>query len=64
MNQLPLEPVYQSFPGWDRPVADCRSMEDLPEQMNNYLNFINEYLGVHVTYVSNGPGRDQILAAS
>lgn len=63
MNQLDLKPVYKAFQGWDRPVADCRSMEELPEQMKNYLDFINEYLGVAVKYVSNGPGRDQIIVA-
>jgi adenylosuccinate synthase len=63
MNQLDIKPVYKAFPGWDRPVADCRSMEELPEQMKNYLSFINEYLGVAVQFVSNGPGRDQIIVA-
>jgi adenylosuccinate synthase len=29
--------------------------------MNTYLDFINEYLGVEVKYVSNGPGREQII---
>ena len=63
MNQLELNPVYKAFPGWDRPVADCRTMEELPDQMKNYLSFINDHLGVPVKFVSNGPGRDQIIVA-
>lgn len=63
MNQLELKPVYKVFPGWDRPVADCRTMEELPDQMKNYLSFINDHLGVPVKFVSNGPGRDQIIVA-
>ncbi len=63
MNQLELKPVYKAFPGWDRPVADCRTMEELPDQMKNYLSFINDHLGVPVKFVSNGPGRDQIIVA-
>ena len=33
----------------------------LPEVMNTYINFINNYIGAPVKYVSNGPGRDQIV---
>jgi adenylosuccinate synthase len=29
--------------------------------MKTYVDFINEYLGVKVHYISNGPGRDQII---
>ncbi|MFN4286536.1 MAG: adenylosuccinate synthase [Lacibacter sp.] len=59
-----LEPVYQSFSGWSRPVAACSRFEELPAEMQHYLQFIHNYLGVPVTHVSNGPGRDQILVAA
>jgi adenylosuccinate synthase len=29
--------------------------------MNTYVDFINNYIGAPVTYVSNGPGREQIV---
>lgn len=61
MNKLALEPVYKDFKGWGNPIADCREWADLPKPMNDYLSFINAYLGVEVKYVSNGPGRDQII---
>lgn len=63
MNKLPLQPVYQHFSGWGKPVSECRNWNDLPDEMNTYLDFINTYLGVKVTYVSNGPGRDQIISS-
>ncbi|HMO31779.1 MAG TPA: adenylosuccinate synthase [Lacibacter sp.] len=61
MSQADLVPVYQRFSGWSRPVATCTSLDELPAEMNTYLAFIHQYLGVEVRYVSNGPGRDQIL---
>lgn len=64
MSKLDIDPVYRHFKGWSRPVADCKSWNELPEEMNQYLNFINDYLGVSVNYVSNGPGRDQIIASA
>jgi adenylosuccinate synthase len=61
ISKVKIDPVYKAFKGWSKPAADCREASDFPEQMNNYLAFINEYLGVEVKYVSNGPGRDQIV---
>ena len=29
--------------------------------MKQYVNFINDYLKVKVRYISNGPGRDQLV---
>jgi adenylosuccinate synthase len=63
MDKLPLEPVYKQFSGWGKPISECRSWNDLPAEMNAYLDFINAFLGVKVTYVSNGPGRDQIISS-
>lgn len=63
MNRMNIEPVYKSFKGWSRSVSSCSNWQGLPEEMNDYLAFIHTYLGVPVKYVSNGPGRDQIIAA-
>ncbi len=62
MHQLALQPVYKPFAGWGKPIAECSNWSDLPQEMNDYLAFINAYLGVNVTFVSNGPGRDQIIS--
>lgn len=62
ISKVKIEPVYKAFKGWSNPTADCKTAADFPEQMNTYLAFINEYLGVEVKYVSNGPGRDQIVS--
>jgi adenylosuccinate synthase len=61
MNKLQMEPVYLDFKGWGKPISACKSWNELPVEMNDYLSFINQYLGVSVKFVSNGPGRDQII---
>ncbi|WP_346317529.1 adenylosuccinate synthase [Chitinophaga sp. YIM B06452] len=58
---VPIKPVLQSFPGWSEPTAKSNSYNTLPVEMKNFLSFVESYLGVPVQYVSNGPGRDQIL---
>ena len=59
-RQKPL-PVYKNFSGWNTPASSARHFADLPQTMKTYVNFINEYLGVSIQYISNGPGRDQLI---
>jgi adenylosuccinate synthase len=44
-------------------ITKITDQKDLPETMKNYIDFINNYLGVDVSYISNGPGREQIIKA-
>lgn len=61
INGLDIKPILERFPGWSEPTAASRAYSALPEEMRKYLAFVESYLGVPVKYVSNGPGRDQIL---
>jgi len=62
IDRLAVTPVYKKFPGWNIPSSAAKSAAELPETMKSYVSFINEYLGVKVRYISNGPGRDQIIS--
>jgi len=61
--KVPIEPQYQSFEGWMTDITKITDHKDLPATMKQYIEFINNYLGVKVSYISNGPGRDQIIKA-
>jgi adenylosuccinate synthase len=63
MMKTAIVPGYRSFPGWKTDISAIKSPADLPERMTGYIDHINRYLGVSVTYISNGPGRDQIISA-
>ncbi len=54
-------PVYQELPGWLTELASVREPHDLPEAAAEYLEFIEEQVGVPVTLVGVGPERDQFL---
>ncbi|GAA4303200.1 adenylosuccinate synthase [Compostibacter hankyongensis] len=59
---MDVEPVYRTFEGWeDTPSAQCTAFDALPAPMKSYIGFLESYLQVPVKYVSNGPGRDQLL---
>lgn len=61
LNGLKIKPVLEKFKGWSHKTADSKTYNDLPKEMKEFLIFVEEYLGVPVKFVSNGPGRDQIL---
>ena len=61
MNRVDIEPVYKSFAGWQKDITAITEFEALPEQMKTYIDYLNEFLGVPVKYISNGPGRDQLI---
>ena len=56
-----VKPVYKTFEGWQTDTTKCSKFEDLPEKLIEYLNFIKEYLGVKISYVSVGPDREQTI---
>lgn len=61
MSRVKIDPVLKSFPGWNTDTTGIKDAKALPPTMDNYINFINGYIGAPVKYVSNGPGRDQIV---
>ena len=64
MDRIKPEPVFKAFAGWDTDTSAAKLYEELPDTMKTYVNFINEYLGVHIHFISNGPGREQIIQTS
>jgi adenylosuccinate synthase len=61
MNRVAIEPMYEGFDGWKEDITALKSYESLPAKMKTYISYMNEFLGVPVKYISNGPGRDQIV---
>jgi adenylosuccinate synthase len=62
MNRLNIDPVYQSFEGWNEPISAIVSYKNMPGKMKTYINYMNGFLKIPVNYISNGPGREQIVA--
>ena len=56
-----VKPVYESFPGWECDIERAERIEDLPPAARDYVRFIEEFTGVHVSFVSVGPARDQTV---
>ncbi len=55
------KPVYEYLDGWKCEIRGIKEYDKLPENCRKYIEFIEKELGVPVTMVSNGPGRDEII---
>lgn len=62
MAKTALEPLYKPLPGWNTDSTTLRTGQPLPAPMTEYINFIDAYVQAPVKFISNGPGREQILA--
>ena len=61
MLQETIESVLSGFKGWKKDITAIKDFESLPTEMKTYISFIDSYLKVKVSYISNGPGRDQLI---
>ncbi len=56
-----VEPVYVELPGWQCDLTKIQSENEFPEELNAYLDFLEDELEVPIKVVSVGPDRDQTI---
>ena len=56
-----IEPVYQDFEGWQCDISQCRTYDELPQQLKDYIAFIERETGVRVDIISVGPDRQETI---
>lgn len=64
MEGKDVKPLYKEFTGWKVDITGIKEYENIPAEMDTYINYINTTLKVPVKYISNGPGTDQLIVAS
>lgn len=52
--KINLKPVYTTLKGWN-----CNITDIIPNELEQYIGFIENYLGVPVSFVSYGPDRTE-----
>ena len=54
-------PVYEELPGWKTDLSTLTRRDQLPKEALDYVAFLGEQVGVPISLVGVGPGRDQFL---
>ena len=57
-----VSPVYITRKGWKQNLTQTSCISELPEELIDYMNYIENIVGVPVAMVSVGPDRNQTLA--
>jgi len=60
-DQLKVEPIYKSFPGWKTSTRGTRDIKDLPENAKNYVNAIEDFIGAKISSISTSPEREDTI---
>ena len=56
-----VKPVYETLPGWKSDIDTCAKVEDFPNEARDYLRFIEDVVGVPISFVGVGPDRAQTV---
>ena len=56
-----VKPIYVELPGWNTDLTKITHQNEFPAEFNNYINFIEEEVGVPITIASVGPNRNQTI---
>ncbi len=67
VEQFPFEltddvkTVYVELPGWKTNLTQIKDQNEFPEELNNYISFIEDEMQVPVSIASVGPNREQTI---
>ena len=61
INNEWVQVVYEELPGWQADISSVRRYEDLPATACQYIERIENFLGIPINYIGVGPGRDALI---
>jgi adenylosuccinate synthase len=56
-----MKPVIKILPGWKSDITAARQFAELPMNAQNYVRYIEQAIGVKISYLSVGPKREQMI---
>lgn len=56
-----VQPEFTEMPGWSEDISGAKSWNDFPKTVQNYVEFIEDFVGVPAAVLSIGPERSQTI---
>jgi len=56
-----IEPIYDTVPGWKTDLTELHSEDDFPQELSDYIDYLEKALNTPITVVSVGPDRNQTI---
>jgi adenylosuccinate synthase len=54
-------PVYETLPGWKKDISGARHFDELPENAQRFVEFVESRIGARISVVGVGPGREEVI---
>ncbi len=61
INDGDVTPVYKTIKGWYTSLSNVHQFNEMPQELMDYIDFLEQELQVPITIVSTGPDRTQTL---
>lgn len=61
INDNEVTPIYTEFKAWKKDLTQISTTEEIPDNLNEYIAFIENYIGVPISILSVGPDRKQTI---
>ena len=61
MELAKCRPIYEDMPGWTEDLTNVKEYDDLPANARAYVEKLEDLLGVDISAVSVGPGREETI---
>jgi adenylosuccinate synthase len=58
------QPVYETFKVWEEDITSIKNFEEIPENAKKYINAIENFIEIPITFISVGPERNQNIVIS
>jgi adenylosuccinate synthase len=56
-----VQPLYENLEGWNEDLTQLKRLDEIPVQLNRYIEYLESKLEVPITIVSVGPDRTQTI---
>jgi adenylosuccinate synthase len=56
-----VTPVYKKFKGWNQDLSDVKTFDAMPQELVDYIAFVEQQLNVPISLISIGPDRTQTI---
>ena len=55
------QPVFKKIKGWNTDITKCKDESNFPDELSNYIKFLEQELDIPISIVSVGPNRSETI---
>lgn len=61
LTDTEVTPIYKTMKGWGDTLSDVRQYENSPQELKDYVTYLETELNVPISFISTGPDREALI---